>query len=56
MLGPNECQLKNGNDMAKAWAWDNKGSGECPSPDEDCEYSEENYFVKRKFIFERYRH
>merc|ERR1711915_574311 len=35
MLGPNECQLKNGNDMAKAWAWDMEGSGECPSPDED---------------------
>jgi len=47
MLGPNECQLKNGNDMAKAWAWDKEGSGECPNPDEDCEYSEENYFVKQ---------
>jgi len=47
MIGPQECQLRNGKDMAAAWCWDKDQSGECPSVDQECEYSEENYYVKQ---------
>ena len=50
MLGPQECQLRNGNEMAVAWSWDKEGSGECPSVDHECEFSEDNYYVKRKYF------
>jgi len=46
-LGPQECQLRNGNEMAAAWSWDKEGSGECPKVQKECQYSEENYFTKQ---------
>ena len=49
MLGPQECQLKNGKEMAVAWSWDKEGSGECPSVEHECQFSEDNYYVKRKY-------
>ena len=48
MLGPEECQLKDGNDMAKAWSWDMEGTGECPEVEQECQFSEDNYYAKRK--------
>lgn len=47
MLGPQECQLRNGNEMAVAWSWDKEGSEECPSVEHECEFSEDNYYVKQ---------
>ena len=51
MIGPQECQLRNGNEMAAAWSWDKDGAGECPEVEQECHYSEENYFVKRKSTY-----
>ena len=48
MLGPQECQLRNGNEMAVAWSLDKEESGECPGVEHECEFSEDNYYVKCK--------
>ena len=49
MLGPEECQLKDGNEMAKAWSWDMERTKEYPEAKQGSQFLDENYYVKRKF-------